>query len=93
MNTPTAVWLALRALGTSRTGAYFSTAPFVGAALSVALLGEPTPPQFWLAASLMAGGVWLHLSEHHAHEHQHQPLQHSHPHVLDEHHRHEHDFP
>ena len=31
---------ALRELGTSRTGAYFSTAPFVGAALSILLLGE-----------------------------------------------------
>jgi drug/metabolite transporter (DMT)-like permease len=31
---------ALRELGTSRTGAYFSTAPFVGAAVSIALLGS-----------------------------------------------------
>lgn len=85
--------LALRALGTSRTGAYFSTAPFVGAALGVALFGEPTPPPFWLAAGRMAAGVWLHLTEHHAHEHQHEPLLHAHSHVHDEHHRHEHDFP
>ena len=85
--------LALRELGTARTGAYFSTAPFVGAALSIALLGEPTPPQFWLAAGLMATGVWLHLTEHHAHEHQHEPLRHAHPHVHDKHHRHAHDFP
>lgn len=41
--------LALRELGTAGTGAYFSTAPFVGATLSTALLGEATLPQFWLA--------------------------------------------
>ena len=33
--------LALRHLGTARTGAYFSTAPFFGAATAVVLLGEP----------------------------------------------------
>jgi len=37
--------LALRHLGTARTGAYFSTAPFLGAVLAIVLLGEPaTPP-------------------------------------------------
>lgn len=37
----------LRFLGTARTGAYFSVAPFFGAALAVLLLGEPLgwPPQ------------------------------------------------
>lgn len=84
---------ALRELGTSRTGAYFSTAPFVGAALSIALLGEATPPSFWLAAALMGFGVWLHLTEHHAHAHEHEALHHAHTHVHDEHHQHEHDFP
>jgi drug/metabolite transporter (DMT)-like permease len=54
---------ALRELGTSRTGAYFSTAPFVGAAVSIALLGEPTPPPFWIAAVLMGIGVWLHTRQ------------------------------
>lgn len=83
---------ALRELGTSRTGAYFSTAPFIGAALSIALLGEPTSPAFWLAAALMAAGVWLHLSERHAHEHTHEVLSHAHQHVHDAHHQHAHDF-
>jgi drug/metabolite transporter (DMT)-like permease len=40
---------ALRDLGTARTGAYFSTAPFIGAAIAILLLGEPTPVPFWLA--------------------------------------------
>ena len=83
---------ALRELGTARTGAYFSTAPFIGAAIAILLLGEPTPDPFWLAAGLMSGGVWLHLTERHAHAHTHEPLEHTHPHVHDAHHQHEHDF-
>lgn len=84
--------LALRGLGTARTGAYFSTAPFIGAALSIVLLGEATPTPFWMAAILMGGGVWLHLTERHEHEHVHDPLSHTHLHVHDEHHQHAHDF-
>ena len=84
--------LALRGLGTARTGAYFSTAPFIGAAVALVLLGESTYPAFWLAAGLMGCGVWLHLTEHHEHEHAHEPLEHSHRHVHDEHHQHDHDF-
>ena len=63
--------LALRHLGTARTGAYFSTAPFVGAVLSFLLLTETPGWTFWIAAALMAVGVWLHLSEHHEHRHAH----------------------
>ena len=84
--------LALRGLGTARTGAYFSTAPFIGAAVSLVVLGESTSAAFWFAAALMGWGVWLHLTEHHEHEHVHEPMEHSHRHVHDEHHRHEHDF-
>ena len=84
--------LALRGLGTARTGAYFSTAPFIGAAVALAFPGEAADAAFWLAAGLMAAGVWLHLTEHHEHEHTHEPLEHSHRHVHDAHHRHEHDF-
>jgi drug/metabolite transporter (DMT)-like permease len=83
--------LALRHLGTARTGAYFSAAPFVGAALSVFMLGEIPGPLFWVAAALMAGGIWLHLTELHAHEHGHEELDHIHVHTHDEHHQHGHD--
>jgi drug/metabolite transporter (DMT)-like permease len=83
--------VALRHLGTARTGAYFSVAPFFGAALALAL-GEPAGAAFWIAAALMAAGVWLHVTEVHEHEHTHEALVHAHPHVHDEHHRHEHDF-
>jgi drug/metabolite transporter (DMT)-like permease len=84
---------ALRHLGTARTGAYFSTAPFAGAALSIAVLGEPVTANLLVAGVLMGAGVWLHLTERHEHEHTHEPLEHEHEHVHDEHHRHEHDFP
>jgi hypothetical protein len=82
--------LALRGLGTARTGAYFSTAPFVGALVAITGLGEPTSAGFWLAALLMAAGVWLHLSEHHAHDHEHTALTHTHRHRHDAHHQHSH---
>lgn len=84
--------LALRGLGTARTGAYFSTAPFIGAAVALGLLGEAATPAFWLAAGLMGAGVWLHLTEHHEHEHLHEPLEHSHAHAHDAHHQHPHMF-
>ena len=82
--------IALRHLGTARTGAYFSVAPFFGAALAFAVLPESASAAFWIAAGLMAAGVWLHVSERHEHTHVHEQLKHSHEHVHDEHHRHEH---
>ncbi|HKW37572.1 MAG TPA: EamA family transporter [Burkholderiales bacterium] len=84
--------VALRMLGTARTGAYFATAPFIGAAVSFVLLGEAPEALFWIAAALMAGGVALHLSERHGHLHRHEALAHVHAHTHDEHHRHGHDF-
>ena len=84
--------MALRDLGTARTGAYFSVAPFFGAALALVLLGEQAGAAFWVAASLMALGVWLHLTERHQHEHMHEPMAHVHEHEHDEHHQHQHDF-
>jgi len=82
---------ALRDLGTARTSAYFSVAPFMGAALSVLFLHEPSSPTLLLSGALMALGVWLHMTEEHVHEHAHEALAHEHMHVHDEHHKHEHD--
>ncbi|ADX46431.1 protein of unknown function DUF6 transmembrane [Paracidovorax avenae ATCC 19860] len=82
--------VALRTLGTARTGAYFSTGPFFGVLLSLAVWPEVPPALFWPAALLMAAGVWLHLGERHEHEHTHELLEHAHRHVHDEHHRHDH---
>lgn len=84
--------LSLRHLGTARTGAYFSVAPFFGALLAT-LLGEPITTPLLLAGSLMALGVYLHLTEQHAHEHDHGLLEHDHEHMHDEHHLHEHAAP
>ncbi|MBC3885119.1 DMT family transporter [Undibacterium griseum] len=84
--------VGLRHLGTARTGAYFSIAPFIGATLAV-LLGDPVTAPLLLAGSLMALGIWLHLTEHHEHEHTHEEMEHEHEHVHDEHHLHDHEFP
>ena len=84
--------LALRGLGTARTGAYFSTAPFIGAAIAILFFHESTSLPFWLAAVLMGIGVWIHLTEDHDHVHTHEELYHEHSHVHDDHHQHEHDF-
>lgn len=83
--------LALRHLGSARAGAYFSVAPFFGAGVAVLLQGDPVTWQLVVAGVLMTLGVWLHVSERHAHEHVHEYLEHSHSHVHDEHHRHAHD--
>lgn len=82
--------VALRHLGTARTGAYFSTAPFVGALLSIPLLGESLSIQFMVAAVFMAVGVWLHLTEQHHHFHTHKIVEHDHEHMHDDHHPHTH---
>jgi drug/metabolite transporter (DMT)-like permease len=84
--------VGLRHLGTARTGAYFSVAPFFGALLAV-VMGEPVTIPLLMAGALMALGTWLHLTERHEHGHQHQELEHSHEHVHDEHHLHDHDYP
>ena len=82
--------LALRYLGTARTGAYFSLAPFIGAFLSLMLLGEHLTFRLLTAGALMVIGLWLHLTERHEHEHSHEAIEHEHRHAHDEHHQHTH---
>ena len=82
---------ALRFLGTARTGAYYGTAPFVGAIFATVLLGTPLTAIILMAGALMALGAWFHLAEQHDHEHPHSELEHDHAHVHDEHHQHAHD--
>ena len=81
---------ALRQLGTARTGAYFSTAPFAGALVAIAM-GEPFTAAMAVASLLMAAGVWLHLTERHEHLHRHEVLEHLHEHEHDAHHEHGHE--
>ena len=84
--------IALRHLGTARTGALFSIAPFFGAAFAVLLQSDPVTWQLAAAGTLMALGVWLHLTERHGHLHAHEVQEHVHLHTHDDHHRHLHDF-
>jgi drug/metabolite transporter (DMT)-like permease len=85
--------VALRHLGTARTGAYFSIAPFFGAVIAVATLHEPVNQRLIVGGILMAIGLWLHLTEKHVHLHTHAAFDHDHEHTHDEHHQHEHPFP
>jgi drug/metabolite transporter (DMT)-like permease len=82
--------IALRHLGAARSGAYFSTAPFIGAATAVIASQQPLTIQLIGAGALMAVGVWLHVTERHAHVHTHARMVHAHAHTHDEHHRHSH---
>jgi drug/metabolite transporter (DMT)-like permease len=82
--------VGLRHLGAARTGAYFATAPFIGAVLAIALFGEAVSLPLILAGGLMAIGLYFHLTERHEHEHAHEMLEHEHRHVHDEHHQHRH---
>jgi drug/metabolite transporter (DMT)-like permease len=49
--------IALRHLGTARTGAYFSVAPLFGVALSLLIRPEMPSVTFWIAAAFMASGI------------------------------------
>lgn len=83
--------LALRHLGTARTGAYFSFAPFIGAVVAIVVLHEPLTLKLVFAGLTMGAGLWLHLAERHDHEHEHGAMEHEHAHDHDAHHRHNHD--
>ena len=82
--------LGLRHLGAARTGAYFSTAPFMGALLAIAMFHEELTARLIGAGILMAIGLYLHLSEAHEHEHEHDAIEHEHRHTHDAHHQHPH---
>jgi drug/metabolite transporter (DMT)-like permease len=85
--------MALRHLGTARTAAYFSVAPFAGALVAILALHDPVSWQLVAAAALMGVGVWLHVTERHEHQHAHEAIEHLHEHEHDAHHRHEHAEP
>ena len=84
--------LAQRAFGAARTGSVFAFAPFIGAALAVALGDRSASGLMALGGVLMLAGVVLHLAESHGHEHQHDALEHEHAHRHDDgHHGHLHE--
>lgn len=81
---------ALRVIGAGREAAVFASAPFVGAVVSVTILGETLA---WAQVSgvvCMVLGVALLLFEQHSHPHTHELLEHEHAHRHDEHHQHAH---
>lgn len=84
--------LAQRAFGAARAGSVFAFAPFIGAALAVALGDRSVSGWMVLGSLLMLAGVVLHLAESHEHEHDHEALEHEHAHRHDDgHHEHVHD--
>lgn len=84
--------LAQRAFGAARTGSVFAFAPFIGAALAIALGERGLSWGMAAGGLLMLAGVVVHLYESHEHEHAHEPLAHEHAHRHDDgHHDHGHD--
>jgi len=78
---------SLERLGSLRTGAFFSLGPFVGAGVSMVLLGEWLGWVMLPGAALMALGVWLIAAERHDHYHTHEEINHDHLHDhCDDHH-------
>jgi drug/metabolite transporter (DMT)-like permease len=83
---------ALRDLGAARTGAYFSIAPFIGAALSFVIFREYPDLQIITAFGLLLIGTLVLATERHTHLHHHIPIEHEHlHHHPEEHHNHGHD--
>ena len=89
------LWLYLRAqriFGIARTASVFAIAPFVGAALALALGDRAGGPATLVGFVAIAFGAYLHASERHAHAHAHTQTHHEHFHRHDDdHHTHRHD--
>jgi drug/metabolite transporter (DMT)-like permease len=85
--------LALRHLGAAREAAWFSTAPFIGAAMSIPIFGVLPTPLELIGVVLMLGGIFLLVRERHSHVHAHEALEHDHLHFHEEHHDHAHGGP
>ncbi|MBE0548426.1 MAG: EamA/RhaT family transporter, partial [Rubrivivax sp.] len=84
--------LAQRAFGAARTGSVFAFAPFIGAAVALALGDRSASGLMALGSLLMLAGVLLHLAESHGHVHEHEALEHEHGHRHDDgHHAHAHE--
>jgi len=81
---------AMRHIGAARTSTWFQSAPFAGAAISVAFLGDALTPRLAVSGLLMMAGALVLFRERHEHEHGHHEVRHEHRHAHDDHHRHEH---
>jgi len=78
--------LASRGMGAARTSAWFGTAPFAGALLSLLVFRAMPGWQFLASLPLMAAGALLLFGEQHGHMHVHAPVEHEHYFTADEHH-------
>jgi hypothetical protein len=77
--------------GSSRTGAFFSLAPFIAALTSLIILREWIGWVMFPATGFMIIGVWLIVSEVHSHLYHHDTMTHIHLHDHGEmHHLHKH---
>lgn len=85
---------ALKGLGSSRTGTFFSMGPFIGALISLIIFRNQAQWLMLPSFLLMAGGIWLIVSEKHTHAHVHKAVMHTHLHQHDDqHHLHTHPQP
>ena len=50
---------AQRTIGAAKTSTYYALAPFIGALLSILILGEPITMTFIVASVIMAVGCWI----------------------------------
>lgn len=83
-----------RDLGAARGQVIFATAPFIGAVIAWAALGESIDAVQIVAIMVAAIGVALATDSAHEHRHSHRPFAHDHEHSHDDdHHRHVHDQP
>lgn len=85
--------MAQKELGASKTSAYYSIAPFLGAGFGMLFLKERPGASFYAAGVLMIVSTWLlmkdsvhlqHTHEHthvHMHEHRHGDMIHTHEHI------------
>ncbi len=82
---------AMRSLGAARTSAFFGSAPFVGAIVSLIIFREWPGINLLLSLPFMIAGTILILREDHAHLHRHITIEHDHRHTHDDnHHMHAH---
>jgi len=83
---------AAQRVGAVRAQGVFASAPFVAAALSFAIFGEPVTALQATAAAILLISVVVLVATEHAHQHPHGAVEHLHAHRHDDdHHRHEHE--
>lgn len=75
-------------LGATRAQIVFSSAPFIGIALSATVLHEPLSIAHLVSAALFVAAISLLLAERHVHAHVHEALDHEHVHSHDDGHHH-----